>query len=53
MEYLGVFMKLFLDNFNVFNDQNTHLQKLRIYFNKCRKFNININIDKCMFWCIP
>jgi hypothetical protein len=26
-EYLGVFMKLFLDAFSVFNDLNTHLVK--------------------------
>jgi hypothetical protein len=26
--YLGVFMKLFLDDINVFNNLDTHLQKL-------------------------
>jgi hypothetical protein len=26
--YLGVFMKLFLDDFNVFNDPDTHSPKL-------------------------
>ncbi len=31
-EYLGIFMKLFMDNFNVFNDRNTHLQKLHLLF---------------------
>lgn len=53
MEYLGVFMKHFLNNFSVFNDQNTHLQELRLCFDKCRKFSITINLGKCMFWCIP
>ncbi len=27
-EYLGVFMKLFLDYFNIFSDLKTHLAKL-------------------------
>jgi hypothetical protein len=31
-EYLGIFMKLFMDNFNVFNDRNIHLQKLHLLF---------------------
>jgi hypothetical protein len=48
-EYLGIFMKLFLDNFSVFNDQNTHLQKLRLCFDKCCEFDICLNLDKCMF----
>jgi hypothetical protein len=48
-EYLGVFMKLFLDDFSVFNDWNTHLQKLRLCFDKCHEFSINLNLDKCMF----
>jgi hypothetical protein len=48
-EYFGIFMKLFLDNFNVFNDQNTHLQKLHLCFDKCHKFSISLNPDKCMF----
>jgi hypothetical protein len=27
-DYLGMFMKVFLDDFNVFNDLDTHLTKL-------------------------
>jgi hypothetical protein len=33
-EYLMVFMKLFLDDFNVFNDLKMHLAKLRLCFEK-------------------
>jgi len=39
-DYFGVFMKLFLDDFNMFNDLNTHLTKLWLCFNKCRNFDI-------------
>ncbi len=42
-------MKLCLDDFNVFNDMNTHLAKLRLCFNKCQTFGINLNPKKCMF----
>jgi hypothetical protein len=48
-DYLGVFMKLFLDDFNVFNDLDTHLLKLRQCFDKYREFGISLNPKKCMF----
>jgi len=48
-EYLGMFMKLFLDDFSVFNDLKTHLAKLRLCFDKCHEFNISLNPKKCMF----
>jgi hypothetical protein len=48
-EYLKVFMKLFLDDFNVFNDLKTHLARLRLCFEKCHEFGINLNLEKCMF----
>jgi hypothetical protein len=48
-DYLGVFMKLFLDNFNVFNNLDTHLPKLRLCFDKCREFGISLNSEKYMF----
>ncbi len=31
-EYIDVFMKNFLDNFTIFNDLSTHLEKLREVF---------------------
>jgi hypothetical protein len=42
-------MKLFLDDFSLFNDLNMHLDKLWQCFDKCRKFNISLNSKKCMF----
>jgi hypothetical protein len=45
-EYLRIFMKLFMEDFNVFNDQKTNLAKLHLCFDKCHKFNLNP--DKCM-----
>jgi len=34
LEYFKVFTKLFLDDFNVFNDLKTHLAKLQLCFEK-------------------
>jgi len=48
-EYLGVFMKLFLDDFNVFSNLKKYLAKLQLCFDKCREFNISLNMEKHMF----
>ncbi len=48
-EYIGVFMKIFLDDFTIFSDMSTHLEKLKKCFIKCREFNISLNPDKCAF----
>jgi hypothetical protein len=48
-EHIDVFMKIFLNDFIVFNDMLTHLEKLNIFFFKCRKFGISLNLDNCTF----
>jgi hypothetical protein len=48
-ECIDVFMKIFLDDFIVFMDLSTHLDKLKKCFLKCRKFSIYLNPDKCAF----
>ncbi len=48
-EYIDVFLKIFLDDFTIFNDLSTHLEKLKKCFLKCRKFGISLNMDKCAF----
>jgi hypothetical protein len=40
-------MKIFLDEFTMYNDMENHLQKLRLCFQKCREYGINPNPDKC------
>jgi hypothetical protein len=47
---MDTFMKIFLDDFIVYNDMETHLQKLRLCFQKCREYNINLNIKKYVLW---
>jgi hypothetical protein len=48
-EYIDVFIKIFLNDFTVFNDISTHLKKLKKCFLKCREFGINLNPNKCAF----
>jgi hypothetical protein len=42
-------MKIFLDNFIVFNDLSADLKKLKNCFFKCRGFDISLNPNKCAF----
>jgi len=46
-EYLDNFMKLYLDDFTIFNDLATHLTKLQQCFEKCWEYDINL--EKCIF----
>ncbi len=48
-EYIDVFMKIFLDDFRIFNDLLTHLEKIIKCFLKCREFGISLNLNKCAF----
>jgi hypothetical protein len=42
-------MKIFLDDFMVYNDKESHLQKLRLCFQKCKKYGNSLNLNKCAF----
>ncbi len=42
-------MKIFLDDFTVYKDMESHMQKFKLCFQKCRKYGINLNLDKCAF----
>jgi hypothetical protein len=48
-DYFGIFRKLFLDDFSVFNNLDTHLPKLQLCFDKCKELDRNLNPKKCMF----
>ena len=49
-EYLDDFMKLFLDDFSVYSDIDSHVPKLRLVFSRCRRFGISLNPEKCIFY---
>ncbi len=42
-------MKIFMDDFIAYNDMESHLQKLRLCFQKCKEYGISLNLDKCAF----
>ncbi len=48
-EYIDLFMKIFLNNFTIFSDLSTHLEKLKKCFLKYREFSISLNPNKCAF----
>jgi hypothetical protein len=48
-EYLDNFMKIFLDDFIVYNDMESHLHKFRLCFQKCREYGTSLNLEKCAF----
>ena len=49
-DYLNDFMKLYLDDFNVYSDIETHLPKLRLVFEHCQMYGVSLNLDKCIFY---
>jgi len=48
-EYLNQFMKIFLDDFRIYNDMENHFMKFKLCFQKCKKYIISFNPKKCAF----
>jgi hypothetical protein len=48
-KYLDNFMKIFLDDFTMYSDMESHLQKFKICFQKCKEYGNSLNLDKCAF----
>jgi len=42
-------MKIFLDDFTVYSDMESHLMKLKLFFQKCKEYIINFNLEKFAF----
>jgi hypothetical protein len=49
IKYLDNFMKIFLDDFMVYSDMESHLQKFKLCFQKCKEYGISWNPCKCAF----
>jgi hypothetical protein len=49
IKYLDKFMKIFLDDSIVYCDMESHMQKLIVCFQKCIKYGISLNPNKCAF----
>ncbi len=37
----------FENDFTIFNDLSTHLEKIKNFFLKCRKYAISLNLETC------
>jgi hypothetical protein len=48
-EYLGQFMRIFLDDFTIYSDMESHLMKLILSFQKYKECIISFNLIKCAF----
>jgi hypothetical protein len=48
-EYLDNFMKIFLDDFTMYSDMESHLQKLKLCFQMCKEYGSSLNPNKCAF----
>ncbi len=48
-KYLDQFIKIFLDDFMVYSDTESHLMKLILCFQKCRECIISLDPKKCAF----
>jgi hypothetical protein len=42
-------MKIFLDDFKIYNDMEIHLMKFKLYFQKCKEYKISFKPEKCAF----
>jgi hypothetical protein len=47
--YLDNFIKIFLDDFTLYSDMESLLQKLKLCFQKCKEYGISLNLNKCAF----
>jgi hypothetical protein len=48
-ENLYQFLKIFLNDFMIYNDMESHLMKLKVCIKKCMEYRINFNPKKCAF----
>ncbi len=48
-EYINMFMKLFLDDYILFNTIDISMEILKLHFLKCSGFYINLNLKKYDF----
>jgi hypothetical protein len=42
-------MKIFLDDFIVYSDMENQLMKVKLCFQKCKEYRINLNLEKFAF----
>jgi hypothetical protein len=48
-KYLNHFRQIFLNDFTIYNDMESHLMKFKLCFQNCREYKISLNPKKCVF----
>jgi len=48
-EFIHKFLKVYLDDWTVFILLKYHIETLRLMLNRCRKYQISLNLKKCIF----
>jgi hypothetical protein len=48
-EFIHQFLEVFMDNWIVYSLLKDHVEVLRLMLERCRKFQISLNIKKCIF----
>ena len=51
-EYIHKFLEVYFDDWTVFGLIDNHIGYLRLMLEKCRQYQISINLNKCIF-CAP
>jgi len=51
-EYIHKFLEVYFDDWTVFGLINKHIGDLRVMLEKCRQYQISLNLKKCIF-CAP
>jgi hypothetical protein len=50
--YIGLFVRVFLDDFCVYGKHETHLRNLKQVFDRLVMENASLSLEKCCFGCI-
>jgi hypothetical protein len=48
-EFIHKFLEVYLDHWTVYNLLKDHVEVLRLTLERCKKFQISLNIKKCIF----
>ena len=51
-EYIHKFLEVYFDDWTVFGLIDKHIGDLRLMLEKCRRYQISLNLKKCIF-CAP
>lgn len=51
-EFIHKFLEVYFDDWKIFGLLQKHIENLRMMFDRCRKYQIALNLKKCIF-CSP